>query len=67
MTRINLASARSVIAHSMEEALQVQQALGFPTVIRPSFTMGGSGAALHTREEFVEIANAPGSQPTRNC
>ena len=56
MTRINLASARSVIAHSMEEALQVQQALGFPTVIRPSFTMGGSGGGIaYNREEFVEI------------
>ena len=56
MTRIGLASARSVIAHSMEEALQVQQALGFPTVIRPSFTMGGSGGGIaYNREEFVEI------------
>ncbi len=56
MTRIGLASAKSVIAHSMEEALQVQQALGFPTVIRPSFTMGGSGGGIaYNREEFVEI------------
>ena len=56
MTRIGLASARSVIAHSMEEALQVQQVLGFPTVIRPSFTMGGSGGGIaYNREEFVEI------------
>src|SRR5512137_127332 len=56
MTRIGLASARSAIAHSMEEALQVQQALGFPTIIRPSFTMGGSGGGIaYNREEFVEI------------
>ena len=56
MTRIGLASARSNIAHSMEEALQVQQALGFPTIIRPSFTMGGSGGGIaYNREEFVEI------------
>jgi carbamoyl-phosphate synthase large subunit len=56
MTRIGLASARSAIAHSMEEALQVQQVLGFPTVIRPSFTMGGSGGGIaYNREEFVEI------------
>ncbi len=56
MTRIGLASAKSVIAHSMEEALQVQQVLGFPTVIRPSFTMGGSGGGIaYNREEFVEI------------
>jgi carbamoyl-phosphate synthase large subunit len=56
MTRIGLASAKSMIAHSMEEALQVQQVLGFPTVIRPSFTMGGSGGGIaYNREEFVEI------------
>jgi carbamoyl-phosphate synthase large subunit len=56
MTKIGLASARSAIAHSMEEALQVQQVMGFPTVIRPSFTMGGSGGGIaYNREEFVEI------------
>jgi carbamoyl-phosphate synthase large subunit len=56
MTRIGLASARSAIAHSMEEALQVQQVMGYPTVIRPSFTMGGSGGGIaYNREEFVEI------------
>jgi carbamoyl-phosphate synthase large subunit len=56
MTRIGLASARSTIAHSMEEALQVQQVLGFPSVIRPSFTMGGSGGGIaYNREEFIEI------------
>ncbi|MFA6120606.1 MAG: carbamoyl-phosphate synthase large subunit [Sideroxydans sp.] len=56
MTRIGLASARSAIAHSMEEAFQVQQVMGFPTVIRPSFTMGGSGGGIaYNRQEFVEI------------
>jgi len=56
MTRIGLASARSAIAHSMEEALQVQQVMGYPTVIRPSFTMGGSGGGIaYNREEFVVI------------
>ncbi|TAN78384.1 MAG: carbamoyl-phosphate synthase large subunit [Gallionella sp.] len=56
MTKIGLASARSAIAHSMEEALQVQQVMGFPTIIRPSFTMGGSGGGIaYNREEFVEI------------
>ena len=56
MTRIGLASARSTIAHSMEEALQVQQVMGYPTVIRPSFTMGGSGGGIaYNREEFLEI------------
>jgi carbamoyl-phosphate synthase large subunit len=56
MTKIGLASARSAIAHSMEEAFQVQQVMGFPTVIRPSFTMGGSGGGIaYNREEFTEI------------
>ncbi|MFA6443845.1 MAG: carbamoyl-phosphate synthase large subunit, partial [Sterolibacterium sp.] len=56
MTRIGLGSARSGIAHSMEEAQQVQAALGFPTIIRPSFTMGGSGGGIaYNQEEFVEI------------
>jgi carbamoyl-phosphate synthase large subunit len=56
MTRIGLGSARSAIAHSMEEALQVQAALGFPSIIRPSFTMGGSGGGIaYNKEEFVAI------------
>ena len=56
MTKIGLASARSMIAHSMEEALQVQAAIGFPAIIRPSFTMGGSGGGIaYNRDEFVEI------------
>ncbi len=56
MTKIGLASARSAIAHSMEEALQVQAALGFPSIIRPSFTMGGSGGGIaYNKEEFVAI------------
>ena len=56
MTRIGLGSARSAIAHSLEEAQQVQAALGFPSVIRPSFTMGGSGGGIaYNPEEFIEI------------
>lgn len=56
MTRIGLGSARSSIAHSMEEALQVQAAIGYPAIIRPSFTMGGSGGGIaYNRDEFVEI------------
>jgi carbamoyl-phosphate synthase large subunit len=56
MTRIGLQSARSHLAHSMEEALQVQAALGFPVVIRPSFTLGGSGGGIaYNREEFLTI------------
>ncbi|MEW6313587.1 MAG: carbamoyl-phosphate synthase large subunit [Pseudomonadota bacterium] len=56
MTKIGLASARSAIAHSMEEAMQVQAMVGYPAIIRPSFTMGGSGGGIaYNREEFVEI------------
>jgi carbamoyl-phosphate synthase large subunit len=56
MTKIGLGSARSMIAHSLEEALQVQAAIGYPAIIRPSFTMGGSGGGIaYNQEEFVEI------------
>ena len=56
MTKIGLGSARSGIAHSMDEAHAVQKTLGFPTVIRPSFTMGGSGGGIaYNHEEFVTI------------
>jgi len=56
MTKIGLDSARSMIAHSMEEASQVQATIGFPAIIRPSFTMGGSGGGIaYNREEFVAI------------
>ena len=56
MRRIGLATPRSALAHSMEEAIQVQAQIGFPTIIRPSFTMGGSGGGVAwNREEFVAI------------
>jgi carbamoyl-phosphate synthase large subunit len=56
MTKIGLGSARSAAAHSMEEAQQVQAMIGFPAIIRPSFTMGGSGGGIaYNQEEFVEI------------
>src|SRR5690606_20662611 len=56
MTRIGLKSARSAMAHSMEEALQVQAAIGYPAIIRPSFTLGGSGGGIaYNCEEFVQI------------
>jgi len=56
MTEIGLETARARIAHSMEEALAVQSEIGFPTVIRPSFTLGGSGGGIaYNREEFEEI------------
>jgi len=56
MTRIGLGSARSGIAHSMEEAWAVQKTVGFPTVIRPSFTLGGTGGGIaYNSEEFETI------------
>src|SRR5512134_1373101 len=56
MTRIGLASARSGIAHTLAEALQVQERVGFPAVIRPSFTLGGTGGGIaYNMEEFVTI------------
>ena len=56
MAKIGLACPRSALAHSMEEALQVQAAIGYPAVIRPSFTLGGSGGGIaYNRQEFVEI------------
>ena len=56
MRKIGLDMPRSAVAHSMEEALQVQAQIGFPTIIRPSFTMGGSGGGIaYNREEFEEI------------
>ena len=56
MTKIGLGSARSGIAHSMEEAWSVQKTLGFPSVIRPSFTLGGTGGGIaYNPEEFETI------------
>ncbi len=56
MTKIGLAMPRSAIAHSIEEARQVQAGIGFPTIIRPSFTMGGSGGGIaYNKDEFDEI------------
>jgi carbamoyl-phosphate synthase large subunit len=58
MTKIGLGSARSGIAHSMEEALQVQAGIGFPVIIRPSFTMGGTGGGIaYNMEEFFAICD----------
>ncbi|RYX96286.1 MAG: carbamoyl-phosphate synthase large subunit [Comamonadaceae bacterium] len=55
MTKIGLGSARSGIAHSMEEAWAVQKTLGFPTVIRPSFTLGGTGGGIAYNSEEFEV------------
>jgi len=56
MEDLGLDMPRAAIAHSMEEAYQVQAQVGFPTIIRPSFTMGGSGGGIaYNRDEFEEI------------
>lgn len=56
MRRIGLDLPRSAMAHSLEEALQVQAQIGFPAIIRPSFTLGGSGGGIaYNREEFEDI------------
>jgi carbamoyl-phosphate synthase large subunit len=67
MTRIGLESPRSALAHSLEEALQVQAMVGFPTIIRPSFTLGGTGGGIaYNTEEFVAICERGlDASPTR--
>src|SRR3954464_56621 len=58
MKRIGLDCPRSSLAHSMEEAQQVQAGIGFPVVIRPSFTLGGTGGGIaYNREEFLSICD----------
>ncbi|MEM7081815.1 MAG: carbamoyl-phosphate synthase large subunit [Pseudomonadota bacterium] len=58
MTEIGLASARAGIAHSMEEAVAIRNDIGFPIIIRPSFTMGGSGGGIaYNLEEFEHIVS----------
>ena len=56
MIEIGLAVPAAGIARSLEQAFEVQARVGFPTVIRPSFTLGGSGGGIaYNREEFVDI------------
>jgi len=56
MRKIGLDLPKSAMAHSLEEALQVQAQIGFPAIIRPSFTLGGSGGGIaYNREEFEDI------------
>jgi len=56
MTKIGLGSAQSGIAHTLEEAWSVQKTVGFPVVIRPSFTLGGTGGGIaYNAEEFETI------------
>ncbi len=56
MESIGLNVAKGAIAHSLEEALQVHALVGFPAIIRPSFTLGGSGGGIaYNREEFMQL------------
>ena len=56
MKAIGLETPKAMIVHSLEEALQVPDQFGYPCIIRPSFTMGGSGGGIaYNREEFEEI------------
>jgi carbamoyl-phosphate synthase large subunit len=58
MKDIGLATPRAGIAHNLEEAWGVQEEVGFPTIVRPSFTLGGSGGGIaYNREEFEDIVS----------
>ncbi len=58
MQDIGLEVPRAEIAHSLEEALEKQEGIGFPTIIRPSFTLGGTGGGIaYNREEFERIVS----------
>lgn len=56
MKKIGLECPKAEIAQSMDDAFAIQAKVGFPCIIRPSFTMGGSGGGIaYNREEFIEI------------
>ncbi len=56
MNQIGLESVRGTLAHSLEQAYEVLHEIGFPTIIRPSFTLGGTGGGIaYNRDEFTEI------------
>ena len=56
MRRIGLECPRAAVAGNMQEAFEIQAQMGYPCIIRPSFTMGGSGGGIaYNREEFIEI------------
>jgi carbamoyl-phosphate synthase large subunit len=58
MIEIGLECPKAEVAKSLEQALDIQTRVGFPTIIRPSFTLGGSGGGIaYNREEFIEIIN----------
>lgn len=56
MGEIGLDCPKAAVAHTLEEALEIQTRVGYPTIIRPSFTLGGSGGGIaYNREELIEI------------
>ncbi|WP_295907321.1 carbamoyl-phosphate synthase large subunit [uncultured Xanthomonas sp.] len=56
MGEIGLECPKAAVAHTLEEALEIQATVGYPTIIRPSFTLGGSGGGIaYNREELIEI------------
>ncbi len=56
MLKIGLDMPKSDVAHNIEEALAVQATVGFPAIVRPSFTLGGSGGGIaYNKEEFLQI------------
>lgn len=58
MGEIGLECPKAAVAHTLEEALEIQASVGYPTIIRPSFTLGGSGGGIaYNREELIEIVN----------
>src|SRR5438309_12129642 len=58
MDRIGLESPRSAIAHSLEDAVEALDHVGLPAIIRPSFTLGGTGGGIaYNRDEFVQIVS----------
>jgi carbamoyl-phosphate synthase large subunit len=56
MKKIGLNMPKAAVAHNLKDALVIQKEVGFPTIIRPSFTMGGSGGGIaYNKEEFIKI------------
>ncbi len=59
MSKIGLESARSAIAHTMEEAMAALESVGLPSIIRPSFTLGGTGGGIaYNKDEFRHIVSS---------
>ncbi len=67
MTRIGLETPKSMLAHNREEALKALEHVGLPAIVRPSFTLGGTGGGVgYNRQEFAEIVERGlDASPTR--